>query len=115
LWVLCISMEQLEEVVLTVCPCHLAAIQLVERGFFPCAPLSPHWQSVSTCLNLWPPYFFIWHPMKSMGRDSGEYLKACGYEFATRDSFQLMLCECTCALSGACSVGQGRDYLNCAG
>ncbi|KAF9505494.1 hypothetical protein BS47DRAFT_1400330 [Hydnum rufescens UP504] len=87
--VLCVSMERLEEVVLTVCPCHLAAIQLVERGFFPCAPLFPTLAVSLNMLEFVASLFLHTAPNeRALATTLVEYLKARGYEFATGDSFR---------------------------
>ncbi|KAF9514084.1 hypothetical protein BS47DRAFT_1295481 [Hydnum rufescens UP504] len=89
LWVLCISMERLEEVVLMVCPCRLAAIQLVERSFFPCAPLFPTLAVSLDMLEFVASLFLHMAPNeRAWAMTLVEYLKARGYEFATGDSFQ---------------------------
>ncbi|KAF9520670.1 hypothetical protein BS47DRAFT_1357464 [Hydnum rufescens UP504] len=81
-------MEQLEEVVLTVCPCSLAAIQLVEHSFFPCAPLFPTLAVSLNMLKFVASLFLHMAPNeRAWAVTLVEYLKACGYEFATGDSF----------------------------
>ncbi|KAF8147020.1 hypothetical protein K438DRAFT_2091124 [Mycena galopus ATCC 62051] len=36
-----VTWTDLAETTLTICPCSLAATQLLARGFFPCSPLEP--------------------------------------------------------------------------
>ncbi|KAF9503957.1 hypothetical protein BS47DRAFT_1401906 [Hydnum rufescens UP504] len=83
------SPARLEEVVLTVCPCRLAAIQLVERSFFPCAPLFPTLAVSLDMLEFVASLFLHTAPNeRAWAMTLVEYLKAHGYEFATGDSFQ---------------------------
>ena len=35
------SIAALQEITICICPCSLAAPQLLQRGYFPCAPLEP--------------------------------------------------------------------------
>ena len=47
--VLAVYMDRTETLVLQVCACHTAPIQLTERGLFPCAPVRP---TLAVCLNM---------------------------------------------------------------
>ncbi|KAF9510548.1 hypothetical protein BS47DRAFT_1300057, partial [Hydnum rufescens UP504] len=73
---------------LMVCPCHLAAIQLVEHGFFPCAPLFPTLAVSLNMLEFVASLFLHTAPNeRAWAATLVEYLKAHGYEFETGDSF----------------------------
>ncbi|KII96215.1 hypothetical protein PLICRDRAFT_63777, partial [Plicaturopsis crispa FD-325 SS-3] len=39
--VMCVGFEDVKKITIVVCPCMPAAVQLVERGLFPCAPHAP--------------------------------------------------------------------------
>lgn len=89
LGVLCVSMEQLENIVLEVCSCRTAAVQLVERGFFPCAPLYPTLAVNLDMLEFVASLFLNLAPNeRAWAATVVEYLKARGHEFVTEDSFR---------------------------
>jgi hypothetical protein len=87
--VLCVSMERLENVTVEVCPCHVAGTQLIERGFFPCAPLYPTLAVSLDMLEFVASLFLNLAPNeRAWAATVVGYLKARGYEFATGDSFR---------------------------
>jgi hypothetical protein len=89
LGVLFVSMEQLEDVVLDVCACRSAAVQILERGFFPCAPLYPTLAVSLHMLEFVAALFLHTAPNeRAWAATVVGYLKARGYEFATGDSFR---------------------------
>lgn len=47
--VLAVYLDRTETLVLQVCACRAAPIQLIERGLFPCAPVLP---TLAVCLNM---------------------------------------------------------------
>ncbi|KAF9514343.1 hypothetical protein BS47DRAFT_1295269 [Hydnum rufescens UP504] len=87
--VLCISMEQLENIVLEVCLCRTAGIQLIECGLFPCAPLCPSLAVSLDMLEFVASLFLNMAPNeRAWGATVVEYLRARGHEFAMGDSFR---------------------------
>ena len=89
LGVLFVSMERLEDVVLDVCPCQSAAVQIVECGFFPCSPVYPTLAVSLHMLEFMAALFLHVAPNeRAWATTVVGYLKARGHEFATGDSFQ---------------------------
>ncbi|KAF9516236.1 hypothetical protein BS47DRAFT_1292566 [Hydnum rufescens UP504] len=87
--VLCVSMERLENIVLEVCLCRTAGIQLIERGFFPCAPLCPSLAVSLDMLEFVASLFLNMAPNeRAWAATVVEYLRARGHEFAMGDSFR---------------------------
>src|ERR1700676_3006294 len=82
-------MEWLENIVLEVCACHPTAVQLIEHGYFPCAPLYPTLAVSLDMLEFTIALFLRMAPNeRAWAETMVEYLKACGHEFATGDSFR---------------------------
>ena len=82
-------MEQLEDVVLDVCTCRSAAVQIVERGFFPCSPVYPTLAVSLHMLEFVATLFLHVAPNeRAWATTVVGYLKARGHEFATGDSFR---------------------------
>ncbi|KAF9504948.1 hypothetical protein BS47DRAFT_1307405, partial [Hydnum rufescens UP504] len=66
--VTCIHMEWIEDVVLDVCECRSAPVQLVQHGFFPCAPVWPTLAVSLDMLEFISELFCHIAPMKEAGR-----------------------------------------------
>jgi hypothetical protein len=89
LGVLFVSMEQLEDIVLDVCACRSATVQILERGFFPCAPVYPTLAVSLNMLEFVAALFLHIAPNeRAWAATVVGYLKARGHEFATGDSLR---------------------------
>ncbi|KAF9516459.1 hypothetical protein BS47DRAFT_1292357 [Hydnum rufescens UP504] len=81
-------MEWLEDIVLEVCACHSAAVQLIEHGYFQCAPLHPTLAVSLDMLEFTTTLFLCIGPNERAWAETIVMcLKACGHGFATGDSF----------------------------
>ncbi|KAF9515411.1 hypothetical protein BS47DRAFT_1274067, partial [Hydnum rufescens UP504] len=87
--VVCVHMEYLERVQLVICKRNPAAAQLVRRGLFPCAPLSPTLAVNMDVLEFASELFVRMGPNeRAWAATMTKYLKARGHEFATADSLR---------------------------
>lgn len=95
LGVLFVSIERLEDVVLDICECRTAAVQIVERGFFPCSPMYPTLAVSLNMLEFVAALFLHVAPNeRAWSATVVGYLKARGHEFATGDSFRRRFSNC---------------------
>jgi hypothetical protein len=89
LGVICVHMERIEEITLDICDCRPAPLQLVQRGFFPCAPVRPTLAVSLDMLEFVAELFLHVAPNeRGWAATVVKYLKARGYYFATGDSFR---------------------------
>ena len=82
-------MECLKDVMLDICECRPVPLQLVQCGFFPCSPVHPT-LAVSLDMLEFVAKLFLYIAPNERGWAAMvvKYLKACGYCFATGDSFR---------------------------
>ncbi|KAF9514319.1 hypothetical protein BS47DRAFT_1264575, partial [Hydnum rufescens UP504] len=85
--VTCVHMEQIEDVVLDVCECRSAPVQLVQDGFFPCALV---WPTLAVSLDMLEFVSELFHHIAPNERGwvatLTKYLKTRGYCFTMVDS-----------------------------
>ena len=87
--VVCVHMEYLECVPLVICKCNPAAAQLICRGLFPCAPLSPTLAVNMDVLEFALELFVRMGPNEwAWAATMTKYLNAHGHEFTTVDSLR---------------------------
>ena len=81
-------MERLKDVMLDICECRPAPLQLVQHGFFPCSPVCPT-LAVSLDMLEFVAELFLYIAPNERGWAATvvKYLKAHGYCFATGDLF----------------------------
>jgi Kyakuja-Dileera-Zisupton transposase/CxC1 like cysteine cluster associated with KDZ transposases len=89
LGVICVHMERIEDIMLDICDCRPAPLQLVQRGFFPCAPVRPTLAVSLDMLEFVAELFLHVAPNeRGWAETVVKYLKTRGYCFATGDSFR---------------------------
>ncbi|KAF9509569.1 hypothetical protein BS47DRAFT_1275261, partial [Hydnum rufescens UP504] len=89
--VVCVHMEHVKDIMLDICKCRPAPVQLVQHDFFPCSPVCPT-LAVSLDMLEFVAELFLHISLNERGWAATlvKYLKACRYHFVTADSF----CHC---------------------
>ncbi|KAF9508417.1 hypothetical protein BS47DRAFT_1416606 [Hydnum rufescens UP504] len=87
--VVCVSIEALCDVDITVCTCRPAPQQLVKMGYFPCSPVYPMLAVSLDMLELVSTLFVLAAPNeRAWATTITKYLKNHGHEFATGDALR---------------------------
>jgi CxC1 like cysteine cluster associated with KDZ transposases len=87
--VLCVHMECVKDIMLDICKCRPAPVQLVQHGFFPCSPVHPTLAVSLDMLEFITELFLHIVPNeRGWAAMLVKYLKTRGYRFMTADSFR---------------------------
>ena len=86
---MCVYMDQLETVHITVCACRSAPVLLVQLGLFPCAPISPTLAVSIDMLEFVSELFVHVSPNdRAWAATLEKYLKTRGHVFKAKDSLR---------------------------
>ncbi|KAF9512578.1 hypothetical protein BS47DRAFT_1248895, partial [Hydnum rufescens UP504] len=86
--VVCVHLECIEDIMLDICKCRPAVVQLVQCGFFTCSPVRPTLAVSLNMLEFIAKLFLHIAPNeRGWAAMLVKYLKAHRYHFMTADSF----------------------------